>query len=742
MKQALLRAGLTGLMATGLLLPILSTLGLLSNPLVPLPTALFLSLLLGVSTWKPWLKTMTAIFCIIILVVYLSAMGGASVAIEVLRGLLLHASGLNAALPLIATRASLLLTMLITCLSFLLTGKGIGGIPALMAVILCGLLLWLGSCEQALWLMIPALTSALSLMVLSRYEELRPQRILPAMAILASAAIFLVPAGGVTIPPLKEGADTLRQRLMDYLFFTEPRDVFSLASEGFYPEGINQLGGKASPTPHAVMEVLTPRTTYLRGVVKNEYTGRTWQDTTGGRRYLWISKRYQPDRVRLFNMDLISPTLRESNLLQVETLSVRMLSEGQSTLFVPQRVETISTTGDLVPYFNNSSEVFITRNLVEGDTYSLTASLVTAGENGLEHILESCQQSGDPSTYEQISRLYTALPGHLQSHVFEIAQRAIEGASTPYEKAFAIQNYLRRSYHYTLDVPPQSADVDFVSNFLLATKEGYCTHFASAMTVLCRMVGLPARYVEGYLVTPNGEGVALVTGEQAHAWTEVYFDGFGWLTFDATPPKPESGSGNPPPPPNPPPPEEEPIPTPEPEDTPQETPPPQSEEQPTQPPPVDNLFQREEQTPPLWWPFFLLLLMLALIALRVWLVLPDTKAKRTPDQLACWMIYLQALLEAAWMMGWKRNNHESAAAFLLRLGEATHQQSTARLIADCTNEVFYGGCVPSAEDITQCRHAVQTLLHGMKWSQKSRWLLRRFFLREQKRNLLTKKKEG
>ena len=62
------------------------------------------------------------------------------------------------------------------------------------------------------------------------------------------------------------------------------------------------------------------------------------------------------------------------------------------------------------------------------------------------------------------------------------------------------------------------------------------------MTVLCRMAGVPARYVEGYMAVPNERGEAIVTGLDAHAWTEVYFKGFGWLTFDATPRRAGNGS--------------------------------------------------------------------------------------------------------------------------------------------------------------------------------------------------------
>lgn len=62
--------------------------------------------------------------------------------------------------------------------------------------------------------------------------------------------------------------------------------------------------------------------------------------------------------------------------------------------------------------------------------------------------------------------------------------------------------HLQRYYRYTLtpDVPPDSQD--FVTYFLYVGKEGYCTYFASAMTVLCRMAGLPARYVEGFVAQP------------------------------------------------------------------------------------------------------------------------------------------------------------------------------------------------------------------------------------------------
>ena len=137
--------------------------------------------------------------------------------------------------------------------------------------------------------------------------------------------------------------------------------------------------------------------------------------------------------------------------------------------------------------------------------------------------------------YEDIRKLYTGLPGHLEQRLFDFARNAARNADSPYEMARSIQSYLQAYCRYSLDIPEQASNLDFVSTFLLMTREGYCTHFASAMTVLCRMVGLPARYVEGFVADVDASGQTVVTGTSAHAWTEIYFRGVGWVTFDATP---------------------------------------------------------------------------------------------------------------------------------------------------------------------------------------------------------------
>ena len=100
----------------------------------------------------------------------------------------------------------------------------------------------------------------------------------------------------------------------------------------------------------------------------------------------------------------------------------------------------------------------------------------------------------------------------------------------------AIINYLK-DYPYNLKIEAPPANADGVDYFLFTQKTGYCTYFASALAVMLRSVGIPARMVVGFLpgqYDPKAH-TYIIRDRDYHAWTEVYFPGYGWITFDPTP---------------------------------------------------------------------------------------------------------------------------------------------------------------------------------------------------------------
>lgn len=132
---------------------------------------------------------------------------------------------------------------------------------------------------------------------------------------------------------------------------------------------------------------------------------------------------------------------------------------------------------------------------------------------------------------------YLSLPSEITPETYELARKITEGKTTRYDKAVALRSWLTTNLEYTLELvePGEEEPVHF---FLFTRKKGHCEYFASAFAVLARAVGIPTRNVNGFLGGEWNEYdqyVAVRAGD-AHSWAEVYFDGVGWVTFDATPP--------------------------------------------------------------------------------------------------------------------------------------------------------------------------------------------------------------
>jgi transglutaminase-like putative cysteine protease len=164
-----------------------------------------------------------------------------------------------------------------------------------------------------------------------------------------------------------------------------------------------------------------------------------------------------------------------------------------------------------------------------GDPYQLTASVSSAEPDQL-------REAGEEYAPWLWAR-YIQLPPDMPARVGDLAHEITAGAETPYDRAVAVEEYLKTNLTYNLAIDPPPLGADGVDHFLFDSREGYSEYFGSAMTVLMRSLGVPARMATGYTSgnSLDGSSLYIVSDHHSHGWTEVYFPEFGWIAFEPTP---------------------------------------------------------------------------------------------------------------------------------------------------------------------------------------------------------------
>lgn len=675
----------------------------------------------------------------------LLAIGGSALSLRgqfsaVGAALTLMVHGQPLALAAYSQELSLLLSLVFTGIGASLSRSEQAFFPlALLEIALLFIVSFLGAQIGAASL----LPLILALLLSGRAPGVRARRIVPLCAAILAATALLMPLSAQVSPELNQLAQRVRRMLDDYLFFTDARTTFSLSATGYQPLGVSQLGGPANPEDTPVMQVRTSGRTLLRGTIKNEYDGHAWADSTSGRRYLYVNPRFYALRRDLFDQKRPSDAIR-AQLPAGETITVLMRADAASTLYLTQRFSALSGH-EIVPYFSPASEVFGTRSLAFGDSYTFTGLRLSGDTPGIREAVLAAAHHSD--TYADTVRAdYLALPDGVETGVYTLAGQITQDAQTDFDRAAALCAYLRSAYPYTLaqNVPP--AGRDFVSWFLLDEQQGYCTSFATAMAVMARMVGLPARYIEGYAAVPDSDSVARVTQQQAHAWVEIYFSGFGWLPFDPTPGTNDAGgtlpsddpegdsptpspspTATPTPSPSPaldaspsptpsPSPEPDSTPTPEPDtpsDTPTPTPPPSDDEPPRDPP--HRL-----------WPLLLLLLLALLAALRLYLCAPAQVAGRQKNANDALLVWYRAAEDALLCMGIAPLPGEAPASFLWRAQGELHDAVKLTGLGKALCVAQYSGRTLKRTQPERAQKVYAALFAQMTPRQKLRLFARRF----------------
>jgi hypothetical protein len=208
----------------------------------------------------------------------------------------------------------------------------------------------------------------------------------------------------------------------------------------------------------------------------------------------------------------------------VRTIQVAVGGLDVPWLPLPVQVESAAAPGDW-RYDPGSNTIFSARVSTQGLAYTAQFVQPHPTAAALEQSL-----APDPAT-----ATFTDLP-FIPDAVKAKTRDVIADATTPFDKAIAIQRFLR-SPPFIYDVHVDASDsTDALSDFLLKSHRGFCQQYAAAMAVMARLAGIPSRVAVGFTRGEQGpDGTYVVTTHDAHAWPELYFSGFGWLPFEPTP---------------------------------------------------------------------------------------------------------------------------------------------------------------------------------------------------------------
>lgn len=192
---------------------------------------------------------------------------------------------------------------------------------------------------------------------------------------------------------------------------------------------------------------------------------------------------------------------------------------------LPAQAQSVHINGDW-RFDSVSNTVFSARTDTQNTSYTATSIRPDPAPESLDTVGFS-----DPTQFTDD----LALP-EIPADIVNLAAQITAKATTPFQKALAIQRYLTGPlFAYDTNVAGTDS-TDALETFLLRTMRGFCQQFASAMTVLARLEHIPARVAVGFTRgDKQRDGTWLVTSHDAHAWPELYFDGFGWLPFEPTP---------------------------------------------------------------------------------------------------------------------------------------------------------------------------------------------------------------
>lgn len=336
----------------------------------------------------------------------------------------------------------------------------------------------------------------------------------------------------------------------------ENREDFGISTSGFSEDG--NLLGKLKNNDKPVMRLKyhgNPATNiYLSGKVFQNFDGRSWSVNEEGNADDWIIDTMETVyAVEKYDSE------HKRDYLRAIGIDVGFRSFHTKYVFMPLKTSTFTKEKKGISYEPGEGGMIFDEQKGYGTEYGLTYYQLNLSHPAFEQFLQSRTEENE-ETWKKVVKLLNQesqeyslqtltdyrkrtkkqyLPEtEISPQTREWLEKVTEGATTDWEKLKCIEKQLQ-SFTYTMNIGELPAKVTneekFLDYFLLESKEGYCSYFATAFVLLARVEGIPARYVQGFCVTAEGMGEILVSSKMAHAWPEVYLEGIGWIPFEPTP---------------------------------------------------------------------------------------------------------------------------------------------------------------------------------------------------------------
>lgn len=352
-----------------------------------------------------------------------------------------------------------------------------------------------------------------------------------------------------------EFASNLKDKILHEIdekrYYIERTDSFTQGDFRY----LTDLTLKDEPALEVTMDI--PQSVYLRGYVGSVYTPKKWEGLDSERIYedydmfYWL---FKGGYSGLNQLSLMETYGMEEDRPEQVSVAVRNVGGNSKFIYTPYELNSLPKT--IAESENHHDETVLSTEWEGSRFYQYTSSqniLVRYPE--IVRALETVQIE-EPSRTEafdnnelhyrrNVYENYLDIPEETRELLNDIVGVSIEDGKkhVDYDEAVAyIKDYLKKEITYSTELLDSGTSDDFLERFLVEEKTGYSVHYATAATMLFRYCGIPSRYVEGYLVTPDMvKGVETsqtitVDGTWAHAWTEIYEDGIGWIPIEVTPP--------------------------------------------------------------------------------------------------------------------------------------------------------------------------------------------------------------